>query len=601
MAVGEPAEGDGVPEQTGRGALLAGRFEVQGLLGVGGMAEVFQVRDRRSGRELALKVLRPQVAHDPEAAERMRREATLLASIDHPAIVSAEESGRLDDGRVYFAMELLRGETLGARMRRGPMAPEELVPVVAGLASGLAAAHARGVIHRDLKPENIFLAEGSGGGGPVIKILDFGVSKVFGYERLTRSGQILGTPRYMAPEQLTAEHDLDARVDVYAAGAILYEALAGQPPFVASDPAALIVSVLHGDVVPLRSLRVDLPAGLEAVVMGAMHHDRERRPGSVSEVARAFMEHATGAPPAPRPGVPTHALGTMDPRAVPASDTTPARPPGTYSALGLSPGDGVEASPAPPLAAADSHDEPADAPVPQGLATHRWVVLLGASAGVLLALGVLWWTEGFGWLSRPSPAELEVATSGGVTEQGTGPSEGGAGEDMRGPADPSEPEQGVSDPTLAADASHSAPTLEPSEPTEAAPAVQEKAPPSRRRARRRRAPAPAATQRADMAEAEPAPAPAPADDAPMTAAAAMREARRARAAGDAARCVTYVERSMERGAPAPVLRLLGDCHWMANERVRALDAYRRFCRLVPDHPAIGEVRRRVEGEGAACP
>ncbi|MFW6051427.1 MAG: serine/threonine-protein kinase, partial [Myxococcota bacterium] len=318
------------------GAVLGGRYEVRGRLGAGGMADVLSVRERGTGRELALKVLRPEVAAQPEAVERLRREASILASIAHPTLVSVEASGTLQDGRVFLAMERLHGETLRDRMRRGPMAPAELAPILERAAEGLSAAHQRGVLHRDLKPDNLFLCEGGTPDAPQVKILDFGVSKVLGQDHLTRTGQIVGTPRYMAPEQLTAERDLDARVDVYALGVIAYEALAGQPPFLASTPADLIVAVLHGVQVPLRSLRVDLPPGLEAVVMRAMHRDRETRMSSVDELARAFAHHARGPSPPARGGMRTDALGSMDvpPSAAPREGARPpGLLPGTYGAL----------------------------------------------------------------------------------------------------------------------------------------------------------------------------------------------------------------------------------------------------------------------------
>ena len=213
------------------GAVIAGRFRIERSLGEGGMAEVFQAHDMAARHPVAIKLLKKDIANNPEAIERLRREAQVLERLDHPAVVKLETFGKLEDGRLFIAMEMLKGETLGDRMRReGRVDPADLSPVVAGACAGLAAAHDAGIVHRDLKPDNIFLEETDA--GMQVKLLDFGISKVTGSDKLTQTGEVLGTPRYMAPEQLSAERDLDGRTDVYAMGVILYEALAGarRPP-----------------------------------------------------------------------------------------------------------------------------------------------------------------------------------------------------------------------------------------------------------------------------------------------------------------------------------------------------------------------------------
>jgi serine/threonine-protein kinase len=335
------------------GVVLAGRYRVEEALGHGGMAEVFKALDLTSGRSVAVKVLRGNTEQSPEATARLRREGQVLRALKNPAIVGIEEVSELDGGRVMLVMELLRGETLGARMRRGRIEPSELAPIVAGTAAGLSAAHANGVVHRDLKPDNIFLCQGQDGRVQV-KLLDFGVSKVFGGERLTATGQVLGTPRYMSPEQLGSEPDVDHRVDVYSLGVIIYEALAGKPPFLAGTPTDLIVAILHGKIAPLRSLRPDLPAAIEGVVMRAMARVRDARFRAATELADAFFD-ACGISPSqkekPRAGMATTPLGslrTLDPAlqaAAPAPSPAPALPapaastpkdalsPGTFSEL----------------------------------------------------------------------------------------------------------------------------------------------------------------------------------------------------------------------------------------------------------------------------
>lgn len=233
------------------GTVLGERFRLEQSLGAGGMAEVFRALDLIDGRRVAVKVLRQQLATSPEAVQRFRREGQVLTGLKNPAVVGVESVQELPGGLVFLVMELLEGETLGARMKRGAMGVRDLAPIVAGCAAGLSAAHQSGVVHRDLKPDNVFLAK-LPSGDVQVKILDFGVSKVRGGEKLTQTGQVLGTPRYMSPEQLGAEPDVDPRVDVYALGVILYEALSGgKSPFLVSTPTDLIVSILNGKSVPV--------------------------------------------------------------------------------------------------------------------------------------------------------------------------------------------------------------------------------------------------------------------------------------------------------------------------------------------------------------
>ena len=177
---------------------------------------------------------------------------------------------------------------------------QELAPIVAGACGGLSAAHDAGIVHRDLKPDNLFLAETTQ--GMQVKLLDFGISKVTGSDKLTHTGEVLGTPRYMAPEQLSAERDLDGRTDVYALGVILYEALAGSPPFVASTPTDLIIAILHGKSAPLRSFRPDLGPDVEAMPgMRAKLEDRGRMLAHRTRLHKlqglqGFQRAGTGAP-----------------------------------------------------------------------------------------------------------------------------------------------------------------------------------------------------------------------------------------------------------------------------------------------------------------
>ncbi|MEM1415562.1 MAG: serine/threonine-protein kinase, partial [Myxococcota bacterium] len=318
------------------GDVVAGRYRIERPLGEGGMAQVFQATDLAGGRRIALKLLRKEVAQSPEAVQRLRQEGEVLSQLQHPAIVAVETYGQIESGQLFLAMELLEGETLRARLRRTPqLSPEELAPVVAGIVAGLEAAHGAGVVHRDLKPDNVFLARLPGQPGFQVKILDFGISKVTGADRLTRTGQVLGTPRYMAPEQLAAERDLDARVDVYALGVMLYEALAGRSPFLTSSPSELIVAIIHGKTTPLRAARPDVSPEIEAVVARAMARAREARFATARALGEAFLTLAAPAGPSERRSGPgTVALGAMPPGpdAPPASSDESLRP-GTFSAF----------------------------------------------------------------------------------------------------------------------------------------------------------------------------------------------------------------------------------------------------------------------------
>jgi len=338
-------DNDHGPVSTREGSIVAGRFRIGRTLGSGGMAEVFEATDIATRQPVALKLLRPEIAQNREAVQRLRREGEVLTALRHPSIVRIETFGQLEDDRIFIAMELLSGETLGQRMRRiSRMEPADLSPIVDGACAALAAAHESGVVHRDLKPDNIFLCEGPS--GIHVKLLDFGISKVFGSDKLTQTGEVVGTPRYMAPEQLSADRDLDGRTDIYALGVILYEALAGSPPFLASTPTDLIVAILHGKAAPLRSFRPDLVGDVETVVTRAMSRARDARYASAHQLLAAWSAITAKVAVAPvpaRPALQTAPMGSMN-VAEPIVSRAPAEAlrPGTFSELPQAP---VPASP----------------------------------------------------------------------------------------------------------------------------------------------------------------------------------------------------------------------------------------------------------------
>jgi eukaryotic-like serine/threonine-protein kinase len=260
------------------GTLLDGRYRLQGLLGSGGMGQVYEGEDMRLGRRVAVKVMHDD--DDDSLAERLFREARAAARADHPAVVTTYGYGTDADLSVsYVVMERLRGQTLAQRLQEaGPLPVASVVRLGVELADVLAGVHAAGVIHRDLKPSNVFLAT-RGLRRDELKLLDFGVAKQLDLHSLTITGQVYGTPTYMAPEQLADSKRVDARSDLYSAGVVLFEALAGRPPFRASNAAVRIAEILAGETPDLRTLRPETPLRLREVVERCMQRAaRDRYP-----------------------------------------------------------------------------------------------------------------------------------------------------------------------------------------------------------------------------------------------------------------------------------------------------------------------------------
>lgn len=267
------------------GAVLGGRYRLERLIATGGMGGVYEALDARTDRRVALKLLHPELTEDRDVRRRFRRESSVLRALDHPAIVRILDVGGEGEEPLYAVMELLEGETLMRRLERGPFDAVSLRPIVEGIAAGLGAAHAHGVIHGDLTPANVVL---NGAPGAPVKLLDFGLSKVLGLERLTRTGELSGTPAYMAPELITGKGELDERIDTYALGVLCYQCLAGRPPFEGKAPGKLMMDVVMGAAAPLREVAPAVPEDVATVVARAMSRQRERRFESAEALARAF-------------------------------------------------------------------------------------------------------------------------------------------------------------------------------------------------------------------------------------------------------------------------------------------------------------------------
>ncbi|MDI1446284.1 serine/threonine-protein kinase [Polyangium sp. 6x1] len=265
------------------GDVIDDRFVIERIAGAGGMGSVFRAHDRVSSGPVAIKVLHER---EPRDVARFDMEARVLAGLDHPGIVRYVTHGVTGAGEPFLAMEWLAGEDLGARLARGRLTIAESVTVVGAAASALATAHARGVVHRDIKPGNVFLVDGA---LDRVKLLDFGLARLGPLSpRFTRTGVVLGTPGYMAPEQARGAPSLDARVDVFALGAVLFECLTGQPAFMGEHVMAILAKILLEDPPPLRKLRPEASVRLEALVACMLAKDPADRLPDAGEIAEAL-------------------------------------------------------------------------------------------------------------------------------------------------------------------------------------------------------------------------------------------------------------------------------------------------------------------------
>lgn len=255
------------------GTRLADRYELVAEVARGAMGDVYEALDHQRGVKVAVKVLRAEYLADDSMRRRFRREGAVLKALDHPAIVRLLELEVDADGMVYLVTDYVEGSTLAERIAEGPLCLEEADRLTIALSDGLAAAHAHGVLHGDLKPGNV-VWPAAGAGLP--RLIDFGASKILGLDRLTATGEVSGTPAYMAPEVITGRTGVDRRIDVYGLGVLLYEALSATAPFQDTHVGRLMMKIDAGDCLPLDAV-ADVPASISDVVARAMHRDRDQR------------------------------------------------------------------------------------------------------------------------------------------------------------------------------------------------------------------------------------------------------------------------------------------------------------------------------------
>jgi serine/threonine protein kinase len=273
------------------GDLIGAKYRITRMIGDGGMGAVYEARHEVLGVPVALKFLHGELAKRPGLASRFLQEARVAAHIQSPHVARVTDVDTAADGSPYLVMELLSGESLQTLLdRETRLALQKAIDFALQILAGLEAAHAMNVVHRDLKPDNVFVTPGAG--GPLLKLIDFGIAKLRAtteFQRgLTRAGVIMGTPEYMAPEQLFAADQVDLRADIYSMGVILFEMISGQRPSDGDDADQIIAKVMAGKVKKLAELVPDLPPGLASVIERATAPDREARLSNAFEFRQAL-------------------------------------------------------------------------------------------------------------------------------------------------------------------------------------------------------------------------------------------------------------------------------------------------------------------------
>ncbi len=253
------------------GNIIAGKYKILGILGKGGMGKVYKAEDIRLKRTVALKFLSQQLTDDPEAKERFEQEAQAASALDHPNVCTIHEISETEEGQVFIAMAYYEGESLKDKIEKEPISQQEALDIASQLAQGLNKAHKEGIVHRDIKPANIMVTPDG-----IVKIVDFGIAKLSGQVRMTKTGATMGTVAYMSPEQARGEA-VDLRTDIWSAGVVLYEMLTGSLPFREEHEHSMMNAVINEEPLPLRKHRPDLPVDLEKIVDTALAKKPENR------------------------------------------------------------------------------------------------------------------------------------------------------------------------------------------------------------------------------------------------------------------------------------------------------------------------------------
>ena len=284
------------------GTVLGGRYQIDAILGQGGMGTVFSAVQRPIGRRVAVKVLHSDLAKDKTFVTRFHTEAKAASVLVNPNTVTIHDFGQTDDGTLYIAMEHLAGVSMADRLSRGPLTWPQVAAIGAQVCRALAEAHRKGIVHRDLKPENIMLLAADDG-SILVKVLDFGIAKMLATPGrtltgmpVTQVGVIIGTPQYMSPEQAQGKEPSSAS-DMYALGVILHESLSGAPPFDHPEHIILLGMQIQSSPPPLESPFGEVPGPMRSLVEGLLLKDAARRPGPADQVGAALRQMVGGVTP----------------------------------------------------------------------------------------------------------------------------------------------------------------------------------------------------------------------------------------------------------------------------------------------------------------
>ena len=276
------------------GSFIAGKYRLEHPLGEGAMGVVWAAVNTATERRVAVKVMVSALAGNEEGRARLLREARACGRISHRNVIEVLDAGEPEDGAPFVVMPLLVGETLASRLdRSGPLAERAAAMIALDIARGLAAAHAAGIVHRDLKPGNVFLVRESDTGEETVKLLDFGVSKVAGAAdaAATATGSALGSPAYMAPEQVRGARDIDHRADLWALGVLLYELISGARPFTGESVYAVAGEILSGRIPDVREHVPSTDPRLAAIIASCLERDLQRRVATAGEIAESLRAY----------------------------------------------------------------------------------------------------------------------------------------------------------------------------------------------------------------------------------------------------------------------------------------------------------------------